>query len=389
VERLAVELTFQTAGSGFFPVFFRFVILNRRHRRVRFSIMRSSPESLVASLPIGTLLGTPVRLSGLVLVTAFAAGWQLWDPVAAVLLLTGLICALLVQNVVWLAASRRAGIYPGSLLLWPGGRVCSEPPFPQDLPAHSRSSLYALGASLLSCMVLLALLRQQDLFSADLLLPLTLPSSAPTDTFATRCLRLGFVVHWNLLLASLFPARPQDLGQILYVFLCRRLPHLKARTISARLGMFCSGVCVLSGFVFGHSSLTAFAAFLTLLQYEELRRVHEATLMERAEQRFRELAQLLDFEETDDSEEDDTPDPDDPAGILFNNSFHFHSESEGWVTLTTRDEESRPTRDDRDEAELDRILTKLHAHGQQSLSATELGILNRLSQRFRQRKVRR
>jgi hypothetical protein len=117
--------------------------------------------------------------------------------------------------------------------------------------------------------------------------------------------------------------------------------------------------------------------------------VHEATLMERAEQRFRELAQLLDFEDTDDSEEDDTPDPEDPAGMLFNNSFNFHSESEGWVTLTTRDEESRPTRDDRDEAELDRILTKLHAHGQQSLSASELGILNRLSQRFRQRKVRR
>ncbi|MFN4920249.1 MAG: hypothetical protein ACK48U_19830 [Planctomyces sp.] len=38
---------------------------------------------------------------------------------------------------------------------------------------------------------------------------------------------------------------------------------------------------------------------------------------------------------------------------------------------------------------MDRILTKLHAHGQQSLSASELGILNRLSQRFRQRKVRR
>jgi len=351
--------------------------------------MRSSPETLVASLPIGSLLGTPVRLSGLILVVALAAGWQQWDPVTAVLLLASMVCALLLQNLIWLAASRRAGIYPGSLLLWPGGRVCSEAPVPQDLPAHSRSSLYALGGSLLASVLLLILLWQQELLTVDLLLPLHVPSSAPTDHFAVRWLRLGFVANWNLLLASLFPARPQDLGQILYVALCRRLPHLTARSISARLGIICSGLCVLSGFVFGHSWLTAFGAFLTLLQYEELRRVHEATLMARAEQRFKELAELLDFDTADDPDEEDVPDPDDPSGILFNNSFNFHSESEGWVTLTTRDEQPRPTREDLDEAELDRILTKLHAHGQQSLSATEQAVLNRLSQRFRQRKVRR
>ena len=51
--------------------------------------------------------------------------------------------------------------------------------------------------------------------------------------------------------------------------------------------MFCSAMCVLCGFVFGQSSLLAFGAFLTLLQYEELRSVNEATLMARAEQRFK------------------------------------------------------------------------------------------------------
>jgi len=351
--------------------------------------MRSSPEKLVASVPIGSLLGTPVRLSGLILVAALAAGWQQWDPAAGVVLLASMVGALLVQTTVWLAISRRAGIYPGSLMLWPGGRVCSGAPFPQDLPAHARSSLHALGGSLLASLLLLILLWQQELFTVDLLLPLHVPSSAATDNFAVRWLRLGFTANWNLLLASLFPARPQDLGQLLYVALCRRLPHLTARSISARVGIFCSGMCVLSGFVFGHSWLAAFGAFLTLLQYEELRRVHEATLMARAEQRFKEMAHLLDFDDAEDSDEDDTPDPDDPSGILSHNSFNFHSESDGLVTLTTRDEEPHPTRDDRDEAELDRILTKLHAHGQQSLSASEQAILNRLSQRFQQRKVRR
>ena len=68
--------------------------------------MRSSPESLIASLPIGTLLGTPVRLSALILVAAIAAGWQQWDPVAATLVLTTLVGALLLQSLVWLFAAK-------------------------------------------------------------------------------------------------------------------------------------------------------------------------------------------------------------------------------------------------------------------------------------------
>jgi len=58
--------------------------------------------------------------------------------------------------------------------------------------------------------------------------------------------------------------------------------------------------------------------------------------------------------------------------------------------MTTRDDtQPRPSREERDEAELDAILTKLHASGRDSLNPVEIGILNRLSQRFRQRKVRR
>ncbi|HCP11505.1 MAG TPA: hypothetical protein DIT89_04160 [Planctomycetaceae bacterium] len=351
--------------------------------------MRSSPESLIASLPIGTLLGTPVRLSALILVAAIAAGWQQWDPVAATLVLTTLVGALLLQSIVWLVAARKQGLYPGSLQLWPGGRICTEAPLPQDLLGYARCSVAVIVAGCVSTAGLLLLLWQRELLTSSLLLPLTLPLSAPTDDFATRGLRLGFVVNWNLLLVSLFPARPQDLGHVLHVLLCRRLPYLTARSISARLGMFCSAMCVLCGFVFGQSSLLAFGAFLTLLQYEELRSVNEATLMARAEQRFKELAQLLELDDGPRSDAD-SEDDDDLTGPLFENSFSFHSEKEGWINMTTRDDtQPRPSREERDEAELDAILTKLHASGRDSLNPVEIGILNRLSQRFRQRKVRR
>ncbi|MEI7698502.1 MAG: site-2 protease family protein [Planctomycetia bacterium] len=282
----------------------------------------------------------------------------------------------------------------GTVTLWPLGGVSSDPAISIKL---RQALLHTLAGSMVSLGVAAVCggyLFQNGLLTQVWMVPLRFPDTKLADDLAIRCLQFSVLINWNLAILNLLPVDPLDGGHILQGWLSLRFRELVVRDIVTRTGMVLCIAGLIAGLVFDLSSVAALSGCLLLMMMDAHRWL-EPDLFAELEQRMHQQNPYGD------DDDDDHDDDDDDLFSRFRLDFHNkHTEEDGprpsgnafadRPTHSVRAEEnaSGTDQDAVDEANVDQILSKLHEFGRHSLTAQELGMLNRFSARLRQRKVR-
>ena len=145
-----------------------------------------------------------------------------------------------------------------------------------------------------------------------------------------------------------------------------------------RLGLVFGTLGLLTGFILDVSTVTAVSAVVIIFHF------HESL-------RWIESVSQNDFFEYDFDDRDHHGWPDDASegsGMDSDHDGQSHEEIlERWRVQREQERmEIEQEERQREERQLDEILRKLHLHGRESLSTNEVHLLNRVSDRFRDRK---
>jgi Zn-dependent protease len=338
------------------------------------------------SLPVGVLFGVPLRLSILIPIVAVAAAWRLQDPMSGMIVLLVLVFSVLLRELshvlVWHRRHRRIG----TVTLWPLGGVSSDPAISIKLRQALLRTLAGSVVSLGVAAVCGGYLFQNGLLTPGWMVPLRFPGATFADDLAIRCLQFSLLINWNLAILNLLPVSPLDGGQILQAWLSLRFRELVVRDIVNRTGMVLCIAGLIAGLVFDLSSVAALSGCLLLIMMDASRWLDPDL--------FAELEERMHQQNTYDEDDDD-------LFSRFRLDFHNkHTEEDGprpsgnafadrpTHSVSAEEKASETDQDAVDEANVDQILSKLHAFGRHSLTAQELAVLNRFSARLRQRKVR-
>ncbi len=345
------------------------------------------------SLPVGVLFGVPLRLSILIPIVAVATAWRLQDPVSGMIVLLVLVFSVLLRELSHVLVSHRQHLRIGTVTLWPLGGVSSDPAISVKLRQALWRTLAGSVVSLGVAAVCGGYLFQNGLLTQGWMVPLRFPSAKFADDLAIRCLQFSLLINWNLAILNLLPVNPLDGGHILQGWLSLRFRELMVRDIVTRTGMVLCIAGLIAGLVFDLSSVAALSGCLLLLMMDANRWL-EPDL-------FAELEERMQQQNTYDDDDDDLDDDDDDLFSRFRLDFHNkHTEEDGprpsgnafadrpTHSVSAEENASGTDQDAVDEANVDQILSKLHAFGRHSLTAQELAMLNRFSARLRQRKVR-
>jgi Zn-dependent protease len=333
--------------------------------------MFANDSFLTFSFPAGRLFGIPLRLSFLLPVTAVAVMWRLQDPMLGLLFGLLLLLSLLAHEIAHLVVMRSLDHSPGTIVLWPLGGIAASPQHP-DFRGALSCALAGPAASLS-----IAAVTGIELHRLGQLVPLLNPLSgfdpAASTSVANSVLRAAFFINWCLGLINLLPVRPLDAGQVLLSFLNLRLSDPESRDLMLRLGLVLSLFGVLAGFVFDISGVVALSSFILLLHIQEATRwIPPAEPALQVARRHRNRSSG----DADAPEFDSLRDAEDSTSSMLERWRGRREEEK-----LRREEEERRA----DEEQLDRILEKLHAQGPAALTSREVGLLNRVSARLRER----
>lgn len=165
------------------------------------------------AVPVGTWLGTPVRVSvlfaALAVILGVRLGWAMGLSFTAVLMVSTLVHEF---GHVW--ACRALGGLAEQITLWPLGGMAA-----LELPRSTAGRMITLIAgpttNALLCLVFLPTFYAPEQLTV-VLNPFLLPALEFTAaSWGRDLLLLSFVANWILLLVNLIPALPLDGGQVL------------------------------------------------------------------------------------------------------------------------------------------------------------------------------
>lgn len=348
-------------------------------------IMYATDSILTFSFPMGQWLGARFRFSFLMPVVLLALMWRLQSPGWG--LLAGLIIlySILLHEIAHVIVARINGGDAEEIIIWPLGGLI--PVLPGIGPSAALSTFAAgpLANLIVACFCMYPLYFSGDLM--PLLNPFAEFTILENHSVAETSLRMAFLVNWSLALLNLLPVLPMDGGHYLRSFLSGRYSDSETLDILLRFGLAGSMVGVLAGFVLNVSGVVALSAFVLILHLHATMRPTQTRTRDESflGYDFSEGYTSLDrtspewAESESESESGDVDQQDDftRTGIL-----------ERWKS---RREEERQRREfeerQMEERQLDAILEKLHSHGTDSLTTMELHLLNRASQRLRQRNI--
>ncbi len=335
--------------------------------------MYATDSILSASFPAGHWLGVRVRISFLLPVAIMAIMWRLESLTLGAVGGTVLLLSLLIHEYSHLIAARLAGGDAEEVIIWPlGGLIIPE-------PGYAHGAVWKMLVAGPAVNLLIAAISGYMLWTGgtveSLLNPFQKFSVPPGDVWTLTALRMTFAVNWCLVLLNLIPVLPFDAGHGLHHFLTLRFSDVESRDLMMRFGL------VLAGFVFDVSAMTALSAFILVLH------IHEVMISEPepAEDTsflgydFSEGYTSLERSAGEGPEGEDSAHRDEAvrAGIL-----------DRWKSR--RDEERIRREFEQKESEdrqLDEILAKLHEQGRESLTASELRLLDKVSERLRQQQL--
>ncbi|HIE99442.1 MAG TPA: hypothetical protein EYG03_26680 [Planctomycetes bacterium] len=336
--------------------------------------MHATDTILKFGFPLGMLGGARFRLSFLFPVAMIAIIWRLDSFELGLLATAILLFSVLIHELAHLLVARSTGGEMDEILLWPLGGL--EEPYGRGyLHDHFQTMLAGPLTNLLlalSCMVPLY---------ADQVSPLLSPFSGfnvpAGESLTLTAWRMAFLINWVLFVINLLPVTPFDGGVLLRTYLSTRFSEGESRDLMVRLGLVLGMFGILTGFVFDISGLVALSAFVMVLHLHENMRWYEFVSEPDEVSEFH-IGQNHDSPDGEffDDESDLSDDPTASADV-----------SEDW-RLGVEEQRLRQEREERrsEEQQVDDILQKLHLNGRDSLSSLELQILNRVSDKYRNRR---
>lgn len=332
------------------------------------------------SLPLGRWWGVAVYLHVFFVVSALLAFAFLRPDaellVAGLMMVAVLLVSVTLHEVGHSLAAVRVGGKVDAIVLGPVGGLIS-PRVPDEPEIHLFVALAGPIVHLLlavSAAAVLAGAGNKDLIG--LLNPFATPENLIEGTKAIVAAKLTLWLNWILMLLNLLPAYPFDGGPILRAMLWPALGRRTARIVAARVAM---GVA----FLFCSASLALMARdlqtympicipLLTLglfLFFSARQDLAAAATAERNEEPagYQLSSDGLDLLDVDWALEDDD------EGVLVEHQ-------------PRPVEKSRHTNEADEDARVDDILARLHDSSWEALSAEEIAILQRASQRYRRRR---
>jgi Zn-dependent protease len=331
--------------------------------------MRATDNLFSLAVPLGSFLGTRIRVSVIMLVAVIAVVWRVQSFTTTVLFAAVLFLSVCLHELTHLWFLHRIKLRCSERILWPLGSLFAQAPGKPD----PLVCLAGPGMNL-ALAVVAALQSDVQVEALTLLNPATCWAGLQSDNILTQTVRICFLVNVIITVANLIPARPMAGGYVLQSLLARRFSDVETRDILLRFGLVVSIFGLLAGFVFDLSGLTALSAFLLLLHVQEVVQWFQPTV---ADSNSYEYEFSAPYKES-----------------LFDaNADEFHEDEEVPGSIVERWKHQRESRRDlrereleqREHDELDRVLTKLHNEGREALTIAELRLLNRISARLRQK----
>jgi len=330
------------------------------------------------SLPLGRWLGVHVRLHILFLlfaVFAIAACLQSSDRdllgygIAALVILFGSV--VLHEAAHWFTA-RSMAARVDRVVLWPlGGLEYLNPT--HDPRREMLMGMSGPFANLTLCGLLVPVLLLTDQNPLIFLNPLVPPAGVEGLSFAT-CTAMAFWMNWVLATVNLVPAYPLDGGRILRALLTIRFDPRTSVTLVARVAQCCAvligivGVLLHDDFPFVWVPLVVFGIFLFFSAKQEVERFERESLEE--------SSLTYDFSQGYTSL-DKTFEP-----VTAQNSGPVRS----WIEQRREARQQRKQAvEQQEEQQVDDILSRMHACGIDGLTKAERSLLDRVSQRYRNR----
>jgi len=338
--------------------------------------MYATDTILTFGFPLGRLCGARFRISYLFPLVAVAFIWRLQSIEVGVLAIGILLCSVLMHELGHLLVARSVGGEMDEIQLWPLGGLAE--PFGRGfLRDHAKTLLAGPLVNLLlalSCSLTLSFAEMFPLLNPFNGFPLVVDEPLVT----TSC-RLVFFLNVMLCGVNLIPITPFDGGVLLRTYMTTRFPEVESRDLMVRLGLVFSILGLLTGFVFGLTTVVAVSAFVLVLQIHESLRWYE-TVNETDD--FAEY----DFDWPNAGQEHAEPFADSLSLGQADDDISRSDVLERWRRQREQERLEREDEERRMEEEaVDNVLEKLHVHGREALSPPEIHLLNRVSDRYRNR----
>lgn len=318
------------------------------------------------SLGVVSVLGVRVRFHFTLLLTLVAvAVFSFWFAVQGPIIAAMLFVMLLVHELGHALAARALGAKLTEVVIWPLGGLTA-PRLPHRPLDSAMIHLAGPAANFIVCLAILPILYLLGDLTTQLFNPMAVDHVWQGPRDLSSYLGLAFKASYWVLLANLLPLYPLDAGRMFREFLALHTSAFQATMIAAAIGA--GGALILTGVaLWTHYVWAALAAgFVTCL----------------AVRRYRELELIGDMQENE-------------FGYDFSEGYTSLERSMshapgrpivpslrervlGWMQQRKRRQGEML------EAELDRILAKIHDLGISSLSRTERRILAMASRRRRQ-----
>lgn len=334
--------------------------------------MYATDTILNFAFPAGRLGGIRFRVSFFFPVLALALVWRLQDIPMGLLATSIVLFSVLIHELTHLLVARSTSGDMDEIRIWPLGGL-AEPYGRGYLQDHVHTMMSGPVANLLlalSCLLTL---------NADQIIPLLNPFAAfvipESELLTTTVWRMAFLTNWILFLVNMIPIAPFDNGVLLRTYLTTRFTESESRDLSIRLGLVVAIFGMLSGFVFELSGLLMVSAFVAIVHIHDSLRWYENQSQAMALSEYDQLEKESLEESWFESQE--TPFEDDSSGDALDR-WRIDREQERLL----REQEERKL----EEEQVDSILQKLHLSGREALTSAELHVLNRVSDRIRDRR---
>lgn len=336
--------------------------------------MYATDTILTFGFPLGRLCGAKFRISFLMPLAALAFIWRFQNVQLGLMAAGILFFSLMAHELAHLFVARSSGGEMDEIRIWPLGGLAE--PFGRGyLRDHFRTMLAGPAMNLLlagSCLLVLPAAEILQLMN-----PLAGFQVSPDEQLLSAAYRMVFFFNVALFAVNMIPVTPFDAGVLLRTYLTTKFADVESRDLMVRLGLIFGILGMLTGFVFDISTLVALSAFVLVLQIHESLRWYEA------------VSETDDFSEYDFSEYRNTDET--LASIEQDYSFDGEDASQSDILDRWRErrEQERQQHEvderEREAAEMDDVLEKLHLQGRESLNSREIHLLNRVSDRLRNR----
>jgi stage IV sporulation protein FB len=327
---------------------------------------RDSP--LYWSFPLGTWFATQVRVSVFFPLIIIVLCLRLEDVRLGLIYSGVLFVSVLLHEFGHVVAARASRGFGDEILIWPLGGLAFVQPGP-TFGGRLMTSAAGPLVNLALCAGTLPAVLKSD-YIADAFNPLVaVPVAFASQPLHDLCLVI-FAINWVLLLVNLIPVYPLDGGQMLKTVLQERLPGPTVIEVYVRVGFICGFVAMLFGMGLDKSFLVAFGAFLLLMNIQEAYQLRTAETYDESFLGYDFSQGYTSLEKS--ATDEDAPPPRRPGPI------------ERWKQkrLERRQAQEREEAE-RIEQQLDALLEKIQQHGLESLSDAERKLLDRASNRYR------